>query len=115
VGADGAELELAPVLVVDGDTVLATPAQLAGTVVRAKVVGEARGPKIDAFVYKSKSNNRRRFGHRQKLSVLEITEIGAAKRKRTRAKPSTPETPASDAPADDAPADVAPDADPGES
>ena len=80
VGTDaGDELELAPVLVVDGDTVLATPAQLDGAVVSATVVGDARGPKINGFVYKNKSNNRRRFGHRQDLSVLEITGISSTK------------------------------------
>ena len=72
---DGSELELAPVLVVDGETVLATPAQLEGAVVTARVVGATRGPKIDGFIYKPKSNNRRRYGHRQDLSVLEITAI----------------------------------------
>ncbi len=58
-----------PILLVDGETVLATPAQLEGAVVTARVVGDARGPKIDGFIYKPKSNNRRRCGHRQKLSV----------------------------------------------
>ncbi|MFN8025906.1 MAG: 50S ribosomal protein L21 [Acidimicrobiia bacterium] len=76
VGAEaGAEIELETVMVVDGDTVLATPAQLSGAVVKAKVVGEAKGPKIDGFIYKNKSNNRRRYGHRQHYSVLEITAI----------------------------------------
>ena len=76
VGADdGAELELTPVLVVDGDTVLATRNELEHAVVTAKVVGATRGPKIDGFIYKPKSNNRRRYGHRQDLSVLEITAI----------------------------------------
>jgi len=87
VGADdGAELELAPVLVVDGDNVLATPKQLEGTVVKAKVVGETRGPKIDGFVYKPKSNNRKRYGHRQHLSVLEITAISGAEKTAPRTK-----------------------------
>jgi large subunit ribosomal protein L21 len=76
VGADeGAELELTPVLLVDGDTVLATRNQLEHAVVKATVVGATRGPKIDGFIYKPKSNNRRRYGHRQDLSVLEITAI----------------------------------------
>ena len=76
VGADiDAELELTPVLLVDGDTVLATRNQLEHAVVTAKVVGATRGPKIDGFIYKPKSNNRRRYGHRQDLSVLEITAI----------------------------------------
>jgi large subunit ribosomal protein L21 len=68
-------VELAPVLVVDGDTVLATPAQLGGATVKAKVVGAARGPKIDGFTYKPKSNQRKRWGHRQKYSTIEITGI----------------------------------------
>ena len=76
VGADeGSELELTPLLVVDGDKVLATPKELSGATVKAKVVGATRGPKIDGFIYKPKSNNRRRYGHRQDLSVLEITAI----------------------------------------
>jgi large subunit ribosomal protein L21 len=76
VGADeGAEVELKPVLLVDGETVLATRHDLANAVVKAKVVGETRGPKIDGFVYKPKSNNRRHYGHRQNFSVLEITAI----------------------------------------
>jgi large subunit ribosomal protein L21 len=82
VGADtGAELDLAPVLVVDGERVLATPAQLGGASVRAKVVGEAQGEKIRGFTYKAKTNQRRRWGHRQGYSVIEITKItpGAAK------------------------------------
>jgi large subunit ribosomal protein L21 len=69
------EVELRPVLVVDGGSVLATPEQLGGATVTAKVVGEARGPKIDGFTYKPKSNNRKRWGHRQKYTTIEITSI----------------------------------------
>jgi large subunit ribosomal protein L21 len=46
--------------------------------VKAKVVGAEKGPKIDAMVYKSKSNQRRRWGHRQHYATLEITAITAA-------------------------------------
>jgi large subunit ribosomal protein L21 len=99
VGAeDGAELELRPVLVVDGATVLATPRELSDATVKAKVVGATRGPKIDGFVYKPKSNNRRRYGHRQHLSVLEITGITKGP-----TAASGAEAPSED-PADDAPA-----------
>lgn len=75
---EGSEVDLAPVLVVDGDTVQATPGQLEGAVVKARVVGATRGPKIDGFTYKPKSNNRRRYGHRQDLSVIEIVGITPA-------------------------------------
>jgi len=75
-GADeGSEVSLTPVLFVDGDTVLATPSDLEGVKVTAKVVGVAKGPKIDGFTYKNKVNQRRRYGHRQKYSVIEITSI----------------------------------------
>ena len=74
-GDDDGEVELRPVLLVDGDTVLATPGQLGGATVKAKVVGAAKGPKIDGFTYKPKSNNRRRWGHRQKYTTIEITAI----------------------------------------
>ncbi|MEO5725301.1 MAG: 50S ribosomal protein L21 [Ilumatobacteraceae bacterium] len=71
----GTEVSLTPVLVVDGDTVLATPDQLQGAAVKAKVVGMAKGPKIDGFTYKRRTNQRRRFGHRQHYHVVEITSI----------------------------------------
>ncbi|MGQ0434884.1 MAG: 50S ribosomal protein L21 [Microthrixaceae bacterium] len=71
----GDELTLTPVLLVDGDTVLATPAQLSGASVTIKVVGEAKGPKINGFTYKNKSNQRKRWGHRQHYSAVEITGI----------------------------------------
>ena len=71
----GAEVDLAPVLLVDGESVLATPAQLGRARVRARIVGDTKAKKIRGFTYKPKSNNRRRWGHRQHLSMIEITEI----------------------------------------
>jgi len=73
----GEEVSLRPVMIVDGATVLATPSQLAGASVTARVVGEAKGPKINAFTYKNKTNQRRRWGHRQHYSTIEITSISA--------------------------------------
>jgi large subunit ribosomal protein L21 len=74
-GDEGSDVSLTPVLVVDGDTVLATADELAGAAVTARIVGRAKGPKIDGFIYKRRTNNRRRFGHRQKYHVVEITSI----------------------------------------
>ncbi len=88
----GSDIELTPVLLVDGETVLATPGQLEGSVVKARIVDAVRGPKIDGFIYKPKSNNRRRYGHRQNLTVLEITGIAgskAAAEKTAKAAPAT--------------------------
>jgi len=41
------------------------------------VVGEELGPKINAMTYKSKTNQRRRWGHRQHYSTVEIVSIAA--------------------------------------
>jgi large subunit ribosomal protein L21 len=72
---DGAEVTFTPVLLVDGDDVLATPAQLAGSAVTGTVVGTSKGPKINGFTYKRRTNQRRRFGHRQRYTTVEITGI----------------------------------------
>ena len=72
---DSGELSLRPVLVVDGDTILAKAADLTGASVSARVVGEAKGPKIRGFTYKNKTNQRRHWGHRQKYTTIEITGI----------------------------------------
>jgi large subunit ribosomal protein L21 len=76
---DGEDVTLTPVLLVDGDTVLATPTALSGATVTARVVGRAKGPKIRGFTYKNKSNERRSWGHRQHYSTIEITGISKAK------------------------------------
>ncbi len=68
-------VSLKPVLVVDGEEVLATPSQLAGAKVTANVVGATRGPKINGFTYKDKTNQRNRYGHRQHYSEIEIISI----------------------------------------
>ena len=74
----GAEVALEPVLLVDeGGTVRATADQLSGVTVTARVVGEELGPKINAMTYKSKTNQRRRWGHRQHYSTVEIVSIVA--------------------------------------
>ena len=74
-GATEGEVSLRPVLLVDGDTIVATPDALAGAAVKAKIIGEAKGPKITGFTYKNKTNQRTRWGHRQKYATIEITSI----------------------------------------
>lgn len=73
--AIGDEVSFTPVLLVDGTTVVAAREALTGAVVSATVVGEAAGPKINGFTYKPKSNNRRRWGHRQHYTTIEVTGI----------------------------------------
>ncbi len=72
---EGDEVDFTPVLVVDGDTVVAVASDLTGAKVTARVVGETKGPKIRGFTYKNKTNQRRRWGHRQRYSTIEITGI----------------------------------------
>ena len=74
-GQDDGTVQLTPVLLVDGDTVVSAPDALAKAKVSAKVVGESKGPKVTGFKYKNKSNQRRRWGHRQRYSSIEITGI----------------------------------------
>jgi|SRR5271166_1737631 large subunit ribosomal protein L21 len=76
-GDPGTEVTFQPVLVVDGDRVLATPEQLAGSSVTATVVGEELGEKIRGFTYKNKSRQSTRWGHRQRYSTIAITSITA--------------------------------------
>ena len=74
------DVSFAPVLVVDGDDVLAGGDALSGAAVTARVVGEAAGPKIRGFTYKPKTNNRRHWGHRQHYTTIEITGIATGSR-----------------------------------
>ena len=74
--AVGTSVSFTPVLVVDGERVIAGPS-LAGASVSATVVGEETGPKIRGLTYKAKSRQRRRWGHRQHYTTVEITGISA--------------------------------------
>jgi large subunit ribosomal protein L21 len=74
--APGDALSLTPLLVVDGDEVTTSRDALAAKTVTATVIGEVKGPKIVGFTYKSKTRQRRHYGHRQRYTTLEITGIG---------------------------------------
>jgi large subunit ribosomal protein L21 len=74
-GQDDGEVTFRPILLVDGETVVTKPADLAGASVTGTVVGLTKGPKIRGFKYKNKSNQRRRWGHRQHYATVEITGI----------------------------------------
>lgn len=85
VKGEGEEMTFAPLLVVDDKgNAVSDRDLLAKASVTAKVLGESQGPKIDIFKYKNKTGNRRRQGHRQKYTRIEITGIelpGATKAK----------------------------------
>jgi large subunit ribosomal protein L21 len=74
----GSEVQFSPLLVVDGDEVLATAEKLGGASVTGVVLGESKGPKVTGFTYQAKARRRRRYGHRQHYSAVEITAISPA-------------------------------------
>ena len=74
-GEAGDTVELAPVLVVDGDKVTSAQADLAKVKVSAEIEGAERGPKIRILTYKNKTGYKKRQGHRQELTRLKITGI----------------------------------------
>ena len=59
----------------NGDVKVGTPV-VEGVKVEGKVVGQVRGDKIIVFKYKAKKNYRRKQGHRQPYTKVEITKIG---------------------------------------
>ncbi len=79
-----------PLLVVDdkGETITDRD-KLAKMSVTAKVLGESRGPKIDIFKYKNKTGYRRRQGHRQTYTTIEVIGIESPK-KATKSAKTTP-------------------------
>jgi large subunit ribosomal protein L21 len=78
VGDEDDVVSFSPVLLVDGTNVVAGRGALASAKVAGRVVGRSKGPKIVGFTYQPKARGRRRFGHRQHYSVVEITAIDAA-------------------------------------
>jgi large subunit ribosomal protein L21 len=62
-------------------------------VVRAKVLGQTKGPKIRIGKYKKRTGYRRHTGFRASLTQIEIESIGGAKSARAAAKPKSEATP----------------------
>jgi len=71
----GDEVSFVPKLLVDGDRVVAEREPLEASSVTGRVIGVAMGPKIVGFTYKAKARGRRRYGHRQRYTTVEITAI----------------------------------------
>ena len=61
--------------VLDGEnTKIGTPV-VEGATVEAKVVKNGKGKKLTVFKYKAKKNEKRKMGHRQPYTKVEITKI----------------------------------------
>jgi large subunit ribosomal protein L21 len=74
-GEPGEIVEFGEVLVVGGEAVTLGAPTIAGAMVAAEVIEQARGPKIIAFKKRRRKNSRRKIGHRQEFTLLRITEI----------------------------------------
>jgi large subunit ribosomal protein L21 len=92
--AEGGTVTFQPLLVVDDDGTTHYGKQARGAVVTAKLLGEQKGDKVSVFKYKNKSGYARRAGHRQLMTLIEISEVslgsGAAKKAAAR-KPAKAE------------------------
>lgn len=64
----------------DGDVQIGMPV-VKGMTVQAEVLADVRGEKIRVTKFKAKARYRRTTGHRQALSQVKITQIGAEKAK----------------------------------
>ena len=71
---EAATITLAPLLFVDGDNVVDGD-DLSKVTVEAKVLAHERGPKLRVVKFKPKRGYRRRNGHRQELTRIEITTL----------------------------------------
>jgi large subunit ribosomal protein L21 len=72
---DGATVELRPLLYVDGGDVVDGD-DLGKVQVKARIIAHERGPKLRIVKFKPKRGYKRRNGHRQDLTRIEVTTIG---------------------------------------
>ena len=81
------EVAFTPLLIVKDDgSVLSDRDALDKLTVTTQVVCDSTGPKIDIFKYKNKTGYRRRAGHRQKYTRLEVKKIELPTAKKKAAK-----------------------------
>ena len=99
----GAAIELDQVLMLDDGkaTTIGTPL-VEGARVAATVIDQTRADKIIVFKKKRRQGYVRKAGHRQDLTVVQITDVGgAAKKKAPAKKAAAKKDDAADASADD--------------
>jgi large subunit ribosomal protein L21 len=85
--AEGDDVTLPALLIVDGETLLDGD-KLDGKGVAATIVAHERGPKLRVVKFKPKRGFKRRNGHRQELTKIQIKSIGsAAPKAKAAAKP----------------------------
>jgi large subunit ribosomal protein L21 len=92
---EGADVALEPILYRSEEAVFDKDG-LQAVKVTAKVIGHERGEKLRVFKFKPKRGYKRRNGHRQELTRIEVTDISQAARKQ--AAKAQAEKPAAKAP-----------------
>ena len=68
-------VELAAVLLVDGDKITSYSQSLAKVTVTAEVLNDLRGPKIVIQKFNNNTGYKKRQGHRQELTRVQVTGI----------------------------------------
>ena len=86
---DGGTVTFHPVLVVDDDGKTHYGKEAQQAVVTAKLLGEQKGDKVNVFKYKNKSGYARRQGHRQVMTLIEISDVKLGAARRSTAKKTT--------------------------
>ena len=87
--ADEDTVTFHPVLVVDDDGKTHYGKEAQQAVVTAKLLGEQKGDKVNVFKYKNKSGYSRRQGHRQLMTLIEISDVKLGAPKRSTEKKAT--------------------------
>jgi large subunit ribosomal protein L21 len=82
--------------VVDDDGKTHYGKEAAQAVVTAKLLGEQKGDKVHVFKYKNKSGYARRQGHRQLMTLIEISEVKLGSAPKRAAAPKAEKKPAKD-------------------
>jgi large subunit ribosomal protein L21 len=82
--AEGSDIALEPILYRSEQTVF-DKAGLKDVTVTAKVLAHVRGEKLRVFKFKPKRGYKRRTGHRQDLTRIEVTEITSGRAKAAKA------------------------------
>lgn len=70
------KIEFEALLVIDGDKVKVGTPVVEGVKVKAEVVAEVKGEKIQVLKFKAKKRIKKKTGHRQKYSQIKIASIG---------------------------------------
>ena len=86
------EVNFTPLLIVQDDgTVISDAKKLEKAKVTVEVMGEHRGNKIEVFKYKNKTGYRKRSGHRQTYTTIEVKKISMPAAKKAASKAAAKE------------------------